>query len=474
VATAKAEVDRLERQGAAAKEDAVLRKLFEVASSKGADVWRRRLAALWLLTIHYGTSHRERNPLVDRFAAQRTADSLAQRYWAEAGGHWPTTPPLVTRSRTDPLRPPGSPEEIDRTLERTGRYLETWGADGKDLSLINQYRLADLDFDIEESARRLHLDVHGQADLEDRLYDLALKLAPETGWRRQAVQRRALTRQALLEPEASTKLLASIRPLTTAASAIEGLALRIEENGYLARLLAATPPSSPLREYLLLDVNERRYLIGRKKGGEELVAELATPLGAYKLTGARRLSAGDFLLVGEVPAWVLDSRSLSSGPRRDRRRADELRYHGESAVSKAPDVVMVDGSPRRDLEVRLELDFRAPDDFWPRPPARGETLASRKLTAGRPRVAVLVRTSDIDRDPDIDPLTHKLVWQPMKALAVLIGPDVVQLVTAEIERGSSMSSKEPRWTVLAEKPAITSGAVTVTVRTRYPFGVTRR
>jgi hypothetical protein len=38
-----------------------------------------------------------------------------------------------------------------------------------------------------EAARLLHLDVHGEADLVDRFYDMGMKLDPPIDWQRALV-----------------------------------------------------------------------------------------------------------------------------------------------------------------------------------------------------------------------------------------------------------------------------------------------
>ncbi|HXU80587.1 MAG TPA: CsgG/HfaB family protein [Polyangia bacterium] len=469
VEVAKAEVQRLEREGQAAKENAVLRKLFEVAGSRGKEASRRRVAALWLLTTHYGRERRGRDPLVDRFAAERTADGLAQRYWAEAPALWPHAPALVNHAMTNGPRLPDAAGEVDKELDGAVARLDTWEVPENSpqnadhyRNLLTSYRLGTLETGIEEFARRLHLDLRGEAELRDRLYDLALKLLPSLEWKKAALRKRAESRRALLDLDASTRLLASMRALDKEADWLRFLANQIEENGKLAKALAGVPRDSPLREHVLLSGAQEWSLRNDFKDGQ------LTPMAAYRLTEARKLQPEQFLLVGDMPAWTIGASDLFSGPRRDPRRTDEVRYYLEPGYKDLrPRLLMIDGVPRRDLQASFQVDFLPPRDFWPRSPSRGDTFESHRLEPGQARLTVLLRAQDVERDDAYEPVTNKPVPHPVKAAAVIIGADRVQLATVEIVRGRDwMNSPEPVVKVLAERKAALSGTVPVTVKAR--------
>ena len=467
VELAKAEVDRLAREGEAAKENAVLRKLFAVAGSRGKDGARRRLAALWLLTSHYGKERRGLDPMVDRFAAERTADGLAQRYWAEAPAFWPHVPALVNQSMTNGPRLPDAADAVDKELEGAVARLDTWEVQldsaqyaDHNRNLLNTYRLGTLDTGIEEFAERLHLDLRGEAELRDRLYDLGLKLAPELEWKKANLRKRAETRRALLDLDASTRLFASMRALDGGADWLRFLANQIEENGKLARALGATPKDGVLREYVLLS-GAKEWALRRD------VKEPLSPIGAYWLTEARKLPHKGYFLVGEVPAWTVNAEDLFSGPRRDPRRTDEVRYYLRPGYQDLrPRLMMIDGVPRRDLQASFQVDLAPPRDFWPSSPYKGDTFESHRLEPGQATLTFLVRAQDVERDDSYD-AGNKPIPHPLKALAVVIGRDRVQLGTIEIVRGRNwMNVPEPALKVLAEKKAALSGVVPVTVRAR--------
>ena len=469
VEVAKAEVERLEREGAAAKEGAVLRKLFEVAGTRGKDSARRRLAALWLLATHYGQERRSRDPLVDRFAAARTADGLAARYWAEAPAYWPHVPALVNHSMNNGPRLPGSVAEVDKELGEAVERLDTWDVPSNNpqyeehyRNLLTSYRLSQLGTGIEEFAQRLHLDLRGEAELRDRLYELGLKLAPDQSWKKAGLGKRAEARRSILDLDASTRIYAGMRALDASADWLRHLAAQIEENGKLAKALAGLPKDSVVREYILLDGAREYDLQHNFKNGQ------LTPIGAYRMTQARKLSQSQFFLLGDVPAWTVDASDLFSGARRDQRRTDELRYYLQPGYTdKRLRTVMVDGIPRRDVQASFQLELSPPRDFWPSSPRRDDSFESHKVLPGQAQVTVLVRAVDVERDPADDPRTGKPVPHPCKALALVIAADSVQLATVELARGGSWSdAPEPRVKVLAERKVALSGTVPVTVRAR--------
>jgi TolB-like protein len=469
VEVAKAEVERLEREGKAAKESAVLRKLFEVAGTRGKDSARRRLAALWLLASHYGQERRSRDPLVDRFAAERTADGLAQRYWAEAPAFWPHVPALVNRSMNNGPRLPDAASAVDKELEAAVERLDTWDVPSNNpqyadhyRNLLTTYRLSQLGTGIEDFAQRLHLDLRGEAELRDRLYDIGLKLAPDQSWKKAGLGKRAEARRAILDLDASTRLYAGMRALDSSADWLRHLAAQIEENGKVAKALAGQGKDSVVREYVLLEGAREYELEHNFKNGQ------LTPIGAYRMTDARKLGQNQFFLLGDVPAWTIEAGELFSGARSDRRRTDELRYYLQPGYTdKRLRTVMVGGIPRRDVQASFQLDFTPARDFWPSSPRRDQTFETHKVEPGRAQVTFLVRAIDVQRDPSTDPRTNKPVPHPCKALAVVITADAVHLASVELARGGSWSdAPEPRVTVLAERKAALSGTVPVTVRAR--------
>jgi hypothetical protein len=128
---------------------------------------------------------------------------------------------------------------------------------------------------------------------------------------------------------------------------------------------------------------------------------------------------------------------------------------------------MVDGVPRRDLQASFQVDFVPPRDFWPSSPRRDDAFEAHRVEPGQARVTFLVRAQDVEREDGTDPRTDKPVPHPLKALAVVIGADGVQLGAVEMIRGRDwMNAPEPVLKVLAEKKAALSGAVPVTVRVR--------
>jgi hypothetical protein len=166
--------------------------------------------------------------------------------------------------------------------------------------------------------------------------------------------------------------------------------------------------------------------------------------GAHRLTEARAFrsnyNASGWVNIGNHVVWnaVGDS---ATGPRRDPRRADEIRY-GARAIERRPfTLLIVDGVPRRDVQARFQLAFGAPPaDFKIEPPRKSEELAAQPgIDQGRPTVTFVFGVQDIEHELRQDgPGASDQTFMPMRALGVRIEPSRVQLVDltrAPYERG---------------------------------------
>jgi hypothetical protein len=180
-----------------------------------------------------------------------------------------------------------------------------------------------------------------------------------------------------------------------------------------------------------------------------------TPRGAHELTERRRLSQRDYVLIGDLPVWAIGEMWLSTGPRRDPLRADELRYYGPSDRRDEPDsLAIVEGVPRRDFELRAEVTFTPERDFWPRSPRREDTFEAHTLPGSdrRPRVALLFATRDISAPDRLDPATGKKVPRPLRAMAARLGDTAIEIGDFVHKRAPSWNrSAPPTFTVKTER-----------------------
>jgi hypothetical protein len=159
------------------------------------------------------------------------------------------------------------------------------------------------------------------------------------------------------------------------------------------------------------------------------------------------------LILGDLPVWSLGNPNLlSTGPRTDPQRAAELRYHRPATQSaKDPDALLVLGAaPRKAFTLRARIGFAPPEDFATRDGA---------VDPSRPEVALLFGIVDLDCDKREGPTTQKATLvRPMKAYALVLGPDALRLVLlTEAER--DMWNRKGRMTAqpIAESSAKLEG-----------------
>jgi hypothetical protein len=80
------------------------------------------------------------------------------------------------------------------------------------------------------------------------------------------------------------------------------------------------------------------------------------------------------MLIGDVPVWVVrqgHDKDVETGPRRDKRRAEEIRYIPDVSYRKSntgydltPEaLVMVDGRPRNDIKAQFQIRYKVPREL---------------------------------------------------------------------------------------------------------------
>ena len=269
--TSQTEVANLEKQKAAKGEVEVLKKLFAIAGKKGdGQTAIDRLTALFSLAVLYGNGDSNQRDLMklhaleDRFALQRTADSMTQRYWAESQRLFPKMPAVLRGSQFSYADTIPDPAKFDKWWSDFQGGLahyqtqKTSGCDNDDGTPGGQVRCNLTWWGVKGDPvyafpRRLHLDARQEVELHNLLYQLAAKSAPEP-WKRKLLKILAEDWRAVLDlPRSTAMYTASTRGASDPAELREA-ADQIAENKKLAAALekAAPPMRAFMKEFYLL------------------------------------------------------------------------------------------------------------------------------------------------------------------------------------------------------------------------------
>lgn len=445
IATAAADQHRLELVGAAAERRKVIERLFAIAQEPDPKARLRRAAASYMLACAYGSfAHGSLDywGLEDRFASRRLQETFDRRYYADALALWPKVQLHAhCLSSIGPDRPRTMASFDQELKDITSRM-------GPDLKHMLRTR---------EAAALLHLDLHGEADLTDKLYELGMKLdpPPPIDWQREMLENRARLRHALLDLEQSTRLFKKAADLPEGqthyldghAGLLRRYADQIEANGQLAAFLAALPADSPLREYAMAMEVPVSYQLNYSS------LRLSTPKDfarvqqrpeqlAQTLTERRVIASDSYVLLGPSPVWAVGAHGWT-GPRRDPRRAEELRYFGLPSKRVRSTFFVVDGLAKKDPGLAWQLAFTTPADFQPSLfGAAGPVDAS-----ARPEIFVVLSARCVDCESTPDPATGSWTFaeQPMEAWALALGrerSDLVKVVVHSLRQASKPDQVE--------------------------------
>jgi TolB-like protein len=402
------------------EEQAVLRRMFEAAGRRGEAARDTRLTALYLLARDYQARRLKLAEEEDRFAWERTTDAIFQRYVAESMTAFPRVPALVNNFDEQgwwKIKYP-QPATFAADLDRLAGELKDFGVRTRDKrdeeSARGFHRQRSLTVDRRENFERLHLDARAQADMEDRLDALLEKTDPEYLRKNpESVLHRAELRGALLDLDASTKLLVGLRRNKEDPAWLRKLADLTEANARIKELAAKHGGAPAWRESIMLWLARNGTTPGMVNNLDEDLGRDFTAGGALTATGASDLThARQFqgsqnihgmVLIGEHPFWNVEGEPWT-GPRRDPMRADELRYFGEPAARNPRrhfTLLIADGVPRREVRARFQLVSGGPPaDFRPQGydyRRRGEDVAVPGVDGGRPVVTFLFGARDIAR-----------------------------------------------------------------------------
>ncbi len=450
----RAELARLELQGAAGEEAQLAARLMEIAARDGDEHQQERLTALMLLAVSYGdvgyakARYRSMREIEDEFAMERAADRFAQRYWFEARPLWPAVPPMVHGDLVGAVRSIDSFDE-DFAAAVTHVFNDGKGVQDRDLDVIDQFPKG--------MAPRLHLDRAETATQYLALMRDWKDLDPDHALHHSHFSTAAsmLTNSLLLDESTAVRRMLSAG--TDDEIQLKILANDIETNRDLSILLDGAEAGSPMAEYLMAARgNASSKPAPRADGKHEMaVAQLDDEalwrIGHYRILPRNR----GYVLLGDRPVWLLTGyQTLGTGPRSDPNRTGSLRFYRNAKPGSA--LTLIDGVPRDHYAVEFELDYRPADDWWPRDvdPRTRSYDGTLEIDESRPSVGFLFGAHDIKCPYQTDPETGKLVLErPMTGWAVMLDDDRIRLIQI-VENDGNRSA---RWrgfakTLLDEKP----------------------
>lgn len=499
------ELKRLGQRRQQSAEAQVVERLWEVTrrAGKGKDGQLDRLAATYELALAYGDigNHQDRRRALpelgkseDHFAMQRTGDALCQSYYAEALRLFPEVPPIVTESVSFGRGLPSDPDKAAWLVGETRRNLTQLGRGrDKDELRYNYLRTVLADPEGAESdglgfMARLHLDMRGAADFRQKLLDLGLQLpgSPETvaAFKREALRKIGRAYRTVLALDRSTAaftLMGKEGDSQVMASATR----EIELNRDLTKLLQGAAPW--LRELLQLKMAAQpSYPENTLREAQKLLeAPPSSPAVSAALADLRRFPRRErYVLLGPAPAWpIMGTEYLVTGPRDEPLRAAEVRYHRgppKSANSAEPSdaVLVLGGQPGRELDLRLEVSFRAPPDFWPpgRRARRDSTAADGAPDPGRPEVGVLFGLRDLEAGEEVDPKTGQKTLRPLRGGLLLLREGAVaagEIVETERKRGWGATPARTLQPTLREERRADLRGETIPVSVRVAGGAVK-
>jgi TolB-like protein len=437
---AEAELARLREDKDRRRETAVVERLFAIAGRKGAQDHEERVLALaLLLEIYTGNYHgweflRRLEETGDKFAITRTREWLRARYWAEASEHLGEIPPFGITVQM----PPATVDEIDQVFAAMRKTMKR---------SVHGFLDHNLDYQSHILARSLHYDRSQQAALFERLVRYGLDHTKDASLQTRWLLELAERYQDTLELDKSTRQLVLLGRLTRDAKVLDDAARRMEENRDLKQLLEQRGPLQPyVREYLM-NANSKPKVHPIKKARELFAGKDFIDKMASAIAHERQWNKDDYLLLADQPMWPLQgSYEVRIGPRKDRYRADEIRYHVHAkAHSDQGGLLGVWGAlPQDSFRARFRVRYQAPRDFS-LAQYREERAELTEGRAGHARVSFLFGLRNIETKLEYDKETRKPRYPaPMTGYALHIEPDglVIARVRAEPRSRSSSSYRE--------------------------------
>lgn len=433
-AVAESELARLREDTARQRESSVVEKLFAMVSgpdgrARPGDAVRAQVVRNYLLQIYSSNFHgwtflRRLEETGDAFALARTRDRLHRSYWDNAVSLLGELPPFSSYVGV----PPTSVAELDQALVAARARMK------KDAHEFLDYQLSSK---VSRLARHLHLDRRQQADLLETLVRYGLEHGTDERVKVRWLHELAELCQDALDLDRSTRLLARLGAMTTDAGELDKAAKRMEENRDLARLVRQRGPLQPyVRELLANSISKpKRHPIEKARKlftGTALTAEMARAIDQV-----RKWHKDDYVLLGNRPMWLLEGAyEVRTGPRKDRYRAEEIRYFLRADVrSNDRGVLGIWGeAPLDDFDVRFRVRHQVPRDFWLAQSPREQAELSAE-GAARARVSFLFGLRNIDTPGTYDRQSKGwVVARPMTGYALHFEPGAIVLARVREER----------------------------------------
>jgi TolB-like protein len=442
---AETELARLREDQDRKRETEVVERLFAMANRKGAQHRESRVLALGLLMEIYSSNYqgweflRRLEETGDKFTVARTREWLQQSYWAEASENLAEVPPFGISVQM----PPTTVAEIDQVFAQMRKTMARSGREALSSNLA---------YEVHQLARRLHLDRGQEAEVLEKLVRHGLEHARDDGLEARWLLELAERYQDALELDRSTRQLVLLGRMTKDASTLEKAAERMEENRDLAQLLGQRGPLQAYLREFLLNHGSRPRVHGIREARELFTGKDLTEKIAREIDHeARKWYDGDYVLLGEQPMWLLHGNyGVRTGPRKDRYRADEIRYHvradaGTSTRGDDGGVLGVWGAgPRQDFRVRFRVRYEAPRDYWLARSGKDRAELS-EGRAGHARVGLLFGLRNIETRLEQDRERRRTYYpDPMTGYAVLLEDDGIALarVRAEHRAGGAQGHRE--------------------------------
>jgi TolB-like protein len=351
----------------------VIDRLYGVIQAKGRPLLDRLVAMYVLMGIYDGGGRYFTSVwrYGDRYANARAADSLARSYWAGVPSVYPKLPLMFAYKWEDWLSACKgcvydlkSASDFDQAFENTVKRMETAGleAQGKPGHLRQEY-LTEPFVSADRFVERLGLDRHEQARAWARLLELAIQKTqppPDDRWIREQYRKLALAYRQALDLDKSTAMFLKASSGSDDARAVRDLTREVQANRDAAALLEACKPREVIEEYLRLFCQQNRPSSSQRRS---LCA--SGSVSSYlpsNLTRMRDMSGQTAVLLGGEPMWRV-SGDVGTGRRTDFMRSDELRYSPRSYVVGESHSLVLNGMPRKDLQVRFRVGLVEPADI---------------------------------------------------------------------------------------------------------------
>ena len=214
---------------------------------------------------------------------------------------------------------------------------------------------------MDQFVARLGLDQHEQATAWSQLLETAVKRtqpAPTEDWRRQEYKRLGLAYRRALDIDCSTAMFMKAATGSSSAGLVGDVAREVQTNREIADLLTRCKPRDAVEEYIRFYYQQNVPTHASSDIERLFSAGELTPRVAYELTRLRDLHLHTPVIWGSEPMWKVVG-EIGVGRRSDFMRSDELRYSARTYQQSEAHSLVLNGAPRKDVQVQFRGEFRA-------------------------------------------------------------------------------------------------------------------